>query len=461
MHLTKKFDRAFQWAGERMGTEAKTCHSDEFKQLEAEMTVRHEGMDRLSKSMNTYIKWLSRRGETYDDGEKGVPDAYLGRTMVRHGEDFDHDSEFGRCLITMGRAHERIASAHEAHIAASTTTWLSSTDRSLAMMKEYQASRKKLEARRMTLDASTTRQQKARRDDSRIDEEMRAARAKFEESAEDVARRMQDIQEAEQESVRDLTSFLDAELEYHEKCLAELKRAKEAWPVATTSSSSSSLPDNNRSRTASVSFFTERTRQSSVASSSTSTTDLADTTTLQQQQQPAATPPRMPLRSHSHTRPPPPPPPFLGNKPPAPARSFSAYTASSSSSIDTPVQPLAALTAQAQAQRAPPQQRLTFVPGSDSRFAMAAPPRRDSDVFADEGHSPTMTAPSARSGSPDAWDDRSSSAFTSPATSTTSLRSSLGTRKAPPPPPPNRARKPAPPIPQKMGVIYLRDTAPQ
>lgn len=44
MHITKKFDRAFQWAGEKMGQEAKTGVSDEFKTLETEMALRHDGM---------------------------------------------------------------------------------------------------------------------------------------------------------------------------------------------------------------------------------------------------------------------------------------------------------------------------------------------------------------------------------------------------------------------------------
>jgi hypothetical protein len=44
MNFTKKFDRAFQWAGEKMGGEARTSLPDEFKILEAETTMRQEGM---------------------------------------------------------------------------------------------------------------------------------------------------------------------------------------------------------------------------------------------------------------------------------------------------------------------------------------------------------------------------------------------------------------------------------
>jgi hypothetical protein len=43
MIFTKKIDRAFQWAGEKMGGEAKTSHSEEFKMLETEMSLRADG----------------------------------------------------------------------------------------------------------------------------------------------------------------------------------------------------------------------------------------------------------------------------------------------------------------------------------------------------------------------------------------------------------------------------------
>lgn len=44
MNITKKFDRAFQWAGEKMGGEAKTSMTDDFKMLELEMALRFDGM---------------------------------------------------------------------------------------------------------------------------------------------------------------------------------------------------------------------------------------------------------------------------------------------------------------------------------------------------------------------------------------------------------------------------------
>jgi hypothetical protein len=48
MHMNKRIGRLKQWAGERMGGEVKTCQSDDFKAMETEMGVRHEGEPMLS-----------------------------------------------------------------------------------------------------------------------------------------------------------------------------------------------------------------------------------------------------------------------------------------------------------------------------------------------------------------------------------------------------------------------------
>ncbi len=49
--------------------------------------------------MTIYVKSLSKRNEA-EDKEKSLPIAYLGSTMISHGEEFENDSEFGNCLIS-------------------------------------------------------------------------------------------------------------------------------------------------------------------------------------------------------------------------------------------------------------------------------------------------------------------------------------------------------------------------
>lgn len=95
-------------------------------------------MIKLQTSMNAYVKWLAHRDSLL--GEKGVPTAVLARTMIAHGEDFDPDSQFGNCLIEMGRANDQVAQLQEQYNADATSYWLDSVERSVAMMKEYQVS---------------------------------------------------------------------------------------------------------------------------------------------------------------------------------------------------------------------------------------------------------------------------------------------------------------------------------
>jgi len=97
MIVNKKLDRFKQWAGERMGGEIKTSTTDNFKALELEMELRQKGMEKMSESMNAYMKAVSKRTEV-EKKEKTLPIAYMGGSMITHGEDFEHDSEYGQCL---------------------------------------------------------------------------------------------------------------------------------------------------------------------------------------------------------------------------------------------------------------------------------------------------------------------------------------------------------------------------
>lgn len=73
--------------------------------------------------------------------------------------------------------------------------------------------------------------QKAKKEDFRVEEELRTQKVKYEEASDDVYRRMLDIKESEPESVADLTAFMDAELEYHERCREALLQLRNDWPA--------------------------------------------------------------------------------------------------------------------------------------------------------------------------------------------------------------------------------------
>ena len=64
-------------------------------------------------------------------------------------------------------------------------------------------------------------------------------KTKFDDSSEDVLRRMQDIKDTELESIGALSSLLDAELAYHERATEELRRARHALSDVSPSAAAS------------------------------------------------------------------------------------------------------------------------------------------------------------------------------------------------------------------------------
>ena len=117
-------------------------------------------------------------------------------------------------------------------------------------MKEYQAARKKLESRRLAYDTSLAKLQKAKREDFRVEEELRTQQAKYEEAEADVERRMFEIKDAEADSVNDLTAFLEAQLAYHDRCRNALLDLQNEWPArnALDQTSTRSRPQPARAR---------------------------------------------------------------------------------------------------------------------------------------------------------------------------------------------------------------------
>jgi len=409
-----------------MGAEAKTNVSDEFKALELEMALRHDGIEKLQKSTTAYVKSLSKRSEI-EDKEKILPVAYLGQTMIHHGEDFEPDSEFGNCLIAIGRANERIARTQEVYIANATNGWLESLERSLAMMKEYQAARKKLENRRLAYDASLSKMQKAKKEDFRVEEELRSQKAKYEESSEDVLRRMQDIKEAEADSVADLGTFLDAELEYYDRCRDELLRLKRDWPAGnTTSPQREQRRPHGRSRSNTAHSYSERFS----TCDEEPIPDLPVRPSIRSQGRVASSS-RLETRLNAYDE-----------YPEEPDRSNLAR----STTFQGPTTIYRA--------SAPSSRKSSVPPDAGAARGNSRPLNRiytGSDVFGDPSDDSTLN-----SGSPDrSYGERSAS----PATSHGSVASRTASysaltptsntidRKRPPPPPPSRAKKPAPPPP--------------
>lgn len=297
---------------------------------------------------------------------------------------------------------------------------------------------------------------KAKRDDFRLEEELRGAKAKYEESSEDVLRRMQDIQDMEAESTRDLTHFLDAELEYHERAAEELRRVRQNWPSnASPSYSPVERRPTQRSRASTTQSYNDRLSRTSTFEAESST----------------APPVRMPVRPANSRMPSftqqadgPVVRPTIGKPSHTASGSFQGGATltrergASVSCTPTATHSMATNVGALRGQLRPVSRIMT----APIQAGAARDNNHNNDVFADRDDD----SGASDTGSP-SWGNRSTSSSTTSVGSlsrTPSHNAAVGgsgnfnglggLKKAPPPPPPSRAKKPPPPVPARREVAY-------
>ena len=287
--------------------------------------------------------------------------------------------------------------------------------------------------------------QKNKREDFRLEDELRAAKAKYEESSEDVLRRMQDIKEAETEAINDLTNFLDAELDYHARCVEELRRTRQEWAAGQGQHNGGSRSDYSLSR--------RQTRSRSNTARSYSDRMTARQDVYEEEASPE--PPPMPIRSGR----------FGGSNastPEPPARPgisrTSTYSSAQSASYrePPPLPPDSGLASSRSGKTPlPPPTNIGSLRGNLRPVSRVS--TNPSDVFADGGYDTTGSSNSPdydRAESPaTSYGSLSRTASNNALSSAAAPGAGVGMRKAPPPPP-SRAKKPPPPIPAKRDIAY-------
>ncbi|KAL7278453.1 hypothetical protein ACG7TL_007451 [Trametes sanguinea] len=235
---SKQLGKLRQLVGEVISTRDKTIQSDEFRELEHDIELRRQGLWRLDIASDDYRRYLEKKklSEAVDHADKLLAIDALGVVMIKHGEEFGENSAYGQSLVNFGRAHCTIASLQESFAMAFEDTYLASIRQSEDEIKEYQVQRKKLESRRLSYDAAIAKLEKIKgskkekeKEREEAEEEYESAKARYEETLEDVRARMWAIQENEVLQLRELTNFLDLELSFIRSFYQELQRVRDEW----------------------------------------------------------------------------------------------------------------------------------------------------------------------------------------------------------------------------------------
>ena len=189
-----------------------------------------------------YHAYISRKiqSEALRGDEKVMHTEALGLVMIGHGEELSssaasQESVFGTALTSYGRARCRIAAQQEIFAVTYADSFLAYIQRAIAELDEYATQRKKLESRRLALDAAISKAERApsfkkEKDRKEAEEELEHAKERYDEVAEDVKVRMDAIREGDLDSLRELGGFLDTEIRFAEQYLEALKEVKTEWP---------------------------------------------------------------------------------------------------------------------------------------------------------------------------------------------------------------------------------------
>ncbi|CCJ29252.1 unnamed protein product [Pneumocystis jirovecii] len=188
-----------------------------------------------ARGQNAEKQAVNRR----EDGKQTVMGAF-SKALLDFGEGFPPESVYGQGLLKYGAAHKEISKIQEQFINDVSNTVLGSMDRSLVQFKDYQTARKKLESRRLSYDSVSNRFLKAKKEDPRIEEELRVAKAKYEEACENIYTRIYAIQQLETTQLSNLAALLDMESKYYKNCHIAIQELKKSWEEINNACKSSS-----------------------------------------------------------------------------------------------------------------------------------------------------------------------------------------------------------------------------
>ncbi|KAG0139552.1 hypothetical protein CROQUDRAFT_54545 [Cronartium quercuum f. sp. fusiforme G11] len=228
MKVNKRIGKLKQWTGEKLGGQQKTELSEDFQSLEQDVDLRKAGVDRLYSVSKEYSKHLTKKIEAEGtDTGKVLPVDALGLVFANHGDEFGNDSAFGQALVAFGKAQQQLANVTANYTEHLNSGWLTSLEKSIAQMAEYTAQRKKLDSRRLTYDAMLAKVQKSKKEKRDLEDDLRVAKNRYEETSEEVQERAVAIQDAESDQLASLTKLLDIEsawIDEQKRIMDDLKR---------------------------------------------------------------------------------------------------------------------------------------------------------------------------------------------------------------------------------------------
>ncbi|CEP07001.1 hypothetical protein [Parasitella parasitica] len=218
------------WTGEKFGSAKTTLQTEDFQRLEVETERKRVAYEKLHASaLIMHSQLLKRKISPEDNKSKRLPSDLLGVCMSNYGNEFTEDTPLGIAIVNFGQAQSKIGSYQEDYANTMKANYMEKLDEGLAQFKEYLVLRKKLESRRLDYDSKLGRLQKSKKEKPDLEQEMQAAKMKYEDSEYDVIQQMAALQDFEDEHCEALENFLQIQFEYFTRSLEALNEVRANW----------------------------------------------------------------------------------------------------------------------------------------------------------------------------------------------------------------------------------------
>ncbi|KAI8083055.1 uncharacterized protein BX664DRAFT_339715 [Halteromyces radiatus] len=266
--MKKNFGKFKQWTGERLGAVKATSQTDDFQQLEAETENKRTGFEKVYEATDQFYTQLSKKKPSPEDQKiKCTPLESLASCWMHHGTAFSEDVALGVALINLGQTEARIALLQEDFANMIKDGYMDVLEQGLQTYKDYHALKKKLESRRLDYDAKLSRLQKSKKEKPEWEQEMQAAKMKYEETEYDIIQKMLTLQSYEDDHWNALYQVMEAQLSYHQQAMDMLNELRTHMPT----------PINSQSTRPTMTPISRSSTTSSAISSLTSTSALTPT----------------------------------------------------------------------------------------------------------------------------------------------------------------------------------------
>ncbi|XP_074090083.1 endophilin-A3 isoform X8 [Macrotis lagotis] len=239
--LKKQFHKATQFFYEKINRVERTKLDEEFLEMQRKVDITSKAIVDLLAKCTEYLQpnpayrmklgmksTISKITGQMVTSAYPQPEGILGDSVLQFGKELGEDSLFGQALLDFGESMKLMAEVKDSlHINVKQNFFdplhfLQEND-----LKDISYHLKKMEGRRLDYDYKKRRM-------ARVNEEIRKAVKKFEESKEMARRDMHNLLENDIEQVSQLAVFIEAVLSYHKQSaeiLLELHRKLQHRPV--------------------------------------------------------------------------------------------------------------------------------------------------------------------------------------------------------------------------------------